>query len=370
MLSASRRAVVRSKTFSNCVRSVVNGRRYDRNIRRVCIPKNAASASETAKGPPIDAPSNAMIVGGGPAGLATAIMLARRGWTNIRVYERLSPPPTPESAAWGDPYRSYNMGLTGRGQAVLKNLDVFDRVERYCAVTAGRMDWNPGSDKANERIFKNKGYTPLIISRDRLTSCLLQEIEERYTDQITEIVFNCECTAAEWVIVGKNEFVKTTFETEGVHGAIKTVEALAPFVVGADGAGARIRNTMESDAQSQQAKFKVKRYDDDNVRVYKTLPLHLPKGWRGDLNYSARTKSGLNLDALPTKEGAMIAVVLFRPEDTRVTELASVSEAKALFQEHFPQFAPMLHEEDLAQFVQKPVSKLPTFTFCGPVLHR
>ena len=42
------------------------------------------------------------------------------------------------------------------------------------------------------------------------------------------------------------------------------------------------------------------------------MPLHLPADWRGDLNYSARTASDINLDALPTKEGAMVAVVLFR----------------------------------------------------------
>jgi len=37
---------------------------------------------------------------------------------------------------------------------------------------------------------------------------------------------------------------------------------------------------------------KVTRYPDDNQRVYKTIPMKFPKGWRGDLNYSARTKDG------------------------------------------------------------------------------
>lgn len=30
----------------------------------------------------------AVIVGGGPSGMATALMLAKRGWTNISVIER------------------------------------------------------------------------------------------------------------------------------------------------------------------------------------------------------------------------------------------------------------------------------------------
>ena len=51
------------------------------------------------------------------------------------------------------------------------------------------------------------------------------------------------------------------------------------------------------------------RYEDTNARVYKIMPLNLPEGWRKDLNYSARTSSGINLDALPTAEGAMVGVI-------------------------------------------------------------
>ena len=66
------------------------------------------------------------------------------------------------------------------------------------------------------------------------------------------------------------------------------------------------------------------------VRVYRTIPLHFPKGsnvdklgkkWRGDLNYSVRTKSDINIDALPTKEGPYYGVVLFRPWDERFSEM-------------------------------------------------
>ncbi|CAM9610758.1 unnamed protein product [Hapterophycus canaliculatus] len=32
--------------------------------------------------------AGAVIVGGGPSGLATALMLAKRGWTDISVIER------------------------------------------------------------------------------------------------------------------------------------------------------------------------------------------------------------------------------------------------------------------------------------------
>lgn len=67
-------------------------------------------------------PSRTVIVGGGPTGLACAIMLARRGWTNIEVWERLRRPPAPTAVEWGDPNRSYCIGISGRGQIALERL--------------------------------------------------------------------------------------------------------------------------------------------------------------------------------------------------------------------------------------------------------
>lgn len=46
------------------------------------------SLSMSATGPPAAAPEGAVIVGGGPSGLATALMLAKRGWRDISVIER------------------------------------------------------------------------------------------------------------------------------------------------------------------------------------------------------------------------------------------------------------------------------------------
>jgi hypothetical protein len=46
-----------------------------------------------------------IIVGSGPTGLFTSIMLARRGYGNIQVFDRLERPAAPDSPLWGDPYR-------------------------------------------------------------------------------------------------------------------------------------------------------------------------------------------------------------------------------------------------------------------------
>ena len=61
------------------------------------------------------APKSVAIVGGGPAGLATALGLAKKGWTNITIYDkRPPPPPLDDIAAWADTSRHYMIGLGAR----------------------------------------------------------------------------------------------------------------------------------------------------------------------------------------------------------------------------------------------------------------
>ncbi|MGL4881442.1 MAG: FAD-dependent oxidoreductase, partial [Waterburya sp.] len=55
-------------------------------------------------------PNDAVIVGGGPAGMATALMLAKRGWQNITVLEKRP------SADYYEPDKSFSYQIDGRGQ--------------------------------------------------------------------------------------------------------------------------------------------------------------------------------------------------------------------------------------------------------------
>jgi hypothetical protein len=156
------------------------------------------------------------------------------------------------------------------------------------------------------------------------------------------------------------------------------------LLIGADGTARTIANAMEEiDAALHKARkpisrllakkpFRVRRYVDDNQRVYKTIPLKLPSSWRGDLNYSARTKDGrVNFDALPADaNGNYCGVLLLRKNDPQAKANADPSELRSLLNHALPQFSKLLDDDAVSVIAQKPPSYLPSFRYAGPRLHQ
>ena len=273
-----------------------------------------------------------VVCGGGPAGLLSAIMLAQKfPEGNIKLYDRLVPPPKPsDEEAWSDVARFYLIGLGSRGQSALEQFGVLKEVQEQCVTVVGRKDWAPDSNEGVERIFTDRKVQTIVLPRDKLVGVLHQHILENYADRI-ELNYGYEIQPLDFGDAGGKVFVLASQCSPAVSNVAASEEKTASeqqadvlcdtdnstvvssnLLIAADGTVRTIANAIQKKDELRYAAmnpvkrllvgppFKVRRYKDDNKRIYKTIPIKLPSDWRGDLNYSARSKgSRVVFDALP-----------------------------------------------------------------------
>lgn len=290
-------------------------------------------------------PSSTIVVGGGPAGLATAIMLASRGWKKIVVVDRRAAPLEADDAAvWLDFSKNYLIGLGGRGQNALQEIGVWEEVKQFATIVVGRKDWAPGSTEGVERIFDDRPYKTHVLARDRLTSALYR-VAQNYP--AIEFKWSTEIES-----VSVDDGVRLRLADGGLMSA--------PFAVAADGAVRVVASKLE-----EVGLARVIRYIDDNERVFKSIPLKLPGSWRGDLNYSARSKDGrLNFDALPaSRDNDYCGVLLLRASDPLARRDTDPADLRKLLDAELPQFSELVSDEELELVAKRPANSLPRFRY-------
>lgn len=284
-------------------------------------------------------PRETVIVGSGPTGLATALMLASRGWRNIRVVDKRPAPASADDVSFSDFSRHYLIGLGMRGQRALAELDAWTEVEAYATTVVGRKDWAPGSTEGVERIYVDRPYKTRVLSRDRLAAVLYEKVKADYGD-VVHFQFNTEVDFEDGLRLSSGEILYPT------------------LVVAADGAARTVANALET-----KRKCKVVRYEDDNRRVFKTLPFRVP--WRFDLNYSARSKDGrVNFDALPASEqGDYNGVLLLRADDPLAQADSDPAALRELLDAELPQFSALIDDRTVETVARQPPNNLPTFRY-------
>jgi kynurenine 3-monooxygenase len=363
---------------------------------------------------------DSIICGGGPAGLLSAIMLSQKYGSSHRIAvceRRPTIPPSPiDDTVWNDVARFYLLGIGNRGQTALRAFGAYDDFEKVSVAVNGRRDWQPGMTNVQDGKITpaKKDVVSRVLPRDKLVGLLHHHIVEKYADANIDLLYgydvepmsfgNDDDKEQDFVTVriskckGASSSSESNTEAEtddGTYAASQDSEQLCSadgfsllattkLLIGADGSARTVANTMERfDAQRisklnpiqrlfAEKPFKVTRFEDDNPRVFKSVPISLPaEDWPHDLNYSARSRdSRITLEALPSDEkGTLCALLLIKPHDEFAQSNADPKKLRSFFNEEFPQFSALISEEEIERVATKSASVLPAFRFAGPRLN-
>lgn len=131
----------------------------------------------------------AVISGGGPSGLATAIMLHKQGWGNIVLVERRKSHDTFERG------KAFNYQLDGRGQIMLSSIGIDETKVNEYGVANTKFVLNSFGPDGVEKSFSPPFVLPgkktaYWITRSALLDMLFQKLKEINTDGRINLMYD------------------------------------------------------------------------------------------------------------------------------------------------------------------------------------
>ncbi|MDJ0554389.1 MAG: NAD(P)/FAD-dependent oxidoreductase [Microcoleaceae cyanobacterium MO_207.B10] len=222
---------------------------------------------------------NAVIIGGGPAGFATALMLAKRGWQEITVLEKRP------AADFYEPDKSFSYQIDGRGQ---KFTDLLGLTEKLAKISVANTDFYLTEIKADGNRKTSKfprvdpnSKTAYWLPRRAFLQLLYQEIEQNWQHSI-QVLFNTKCVKID------RENSKLKIISQNINNE-NTIEFEPHLLVGCDGLNSLVRKTLDKWDNSASNKFKMQFFPSASSGLkYKVLTL--PPNFALDNNSSERAK--------------------------------------------------------------------------------
>ena len=231
------------------------------------------------------------ILGGGPAGLLMALMLARRG-ERVRVYERR---PDPRSAQ-AEAGRSINLALAARGLRALKCAGMQPRLADLLVPMRGRMLHGVDGTAQFAAYGQDEREAIYSMSRADLTRRLVEAAAEEPGIQLHFNQRNLGLDASGEPLLRD--------ELSGREHA-----GVAARWIGADGAGSALRHALSQDGQLSW-------HEDPLSHDYKelTIPARQGKAAMAREALHIWPRGGFMLIALPNADNSF-TVTLFLPRE-------------------------------------------------------
>jgi kynurenine 3-monooxygenase len=316
---------------------------------------------------------NVLIIGGGPTGLAAALMLAKRGWTEITVLEKRV------AANYYEPDKSFNYLIDGRGQ---KFTDLLGLTEQLSAIGVSSTEFHltriqpNGSRKTIKVPLIDPSRKPAYwVQRQAFVQLLYQEIQQHWSNQIT-VVFDTNCTTIHKVEHHGSETLEVIAEKKDSAQQLRFEPRL---LMGCDGIQSIVRSTLN--VWDDSGKFEVQHFPSPSSGLkYKvlSLPPSFPLDPQGTelsvstMSYAIRgtfqdRNRAMSLGLLPIKnpEVPRTANVVTRPNH-QLWQLTT-REAILPFLEHaFPQLPldQIISPEEAERFASSVGGAFPIPQFC------
>ncbi|MBV6625601.1 MAG: FAD-dependent monooxygenase [Rivularia sp. (in: Bacteria)] len=288
-----------------------------------------------------------LIIGGGPAGLATAIILAKRGFQNITVLEKRP------SANYYEPDKSFNYLIDGRGQKLIDYIEIADKLSQN-GVSSTDFYLTKVESNGNRKTLKLPIVDPnrkaaYWITRQTFVGLLYEEIQHKWHNYIN-IIFNSKCVGITKNSDGKEKLEKIKVTAEIDNNKLQQFQPL--LLVGCDGINSIVRNTLNKWEDSLSSKFEMQYFPSPSSGLkYKilTLPPKFPLTENGDelstseMAYAIRSvfkdkNNSISLGLLPVKNPDEVrsANIVTKPNH-HIWKLKDGKEIHNFFNQSFPQ---------------------------------
>ncbi|HIK11921.1 MAG TPA: FAD-dependent monooxygenase [Oscillatoriaceae cyanobacterium M33_DOE_052] len=319
----------------------------------------------------------AIVIGGGPTGLATALMLAKSGGTNITVLEKRP------SADFYEPDKSFLYLIDGRGQKFTDLLGITAELSKMGVpnpeVTFTVVQANGSRKTSKMPIIDPTRKTAYWLTRRAFVLLLYQEIERNWQHCI-KVLFDTDCVEINQITADDAKSKKLQIVARQLNGSVFTFEP--HLLVGADGINSIVRQTLLNWDETVGAnRFEMKQFPSPSAGLrYKvlTLPPKLPLDRTGSeytiskMAYAIRgafrgRQRSVSLGLLPIQnpDEPRTANIITWP-DHDIWGLNDGEQMSDFLAKAFPQLpiSEILSPEEVARFAESKGGRFPNPQYC------